>query len=70
MRSERQTFPLTMAYVAASNGIYRGTLQKELDLSTVVGTIYYAEITADGPVGERGFWRFQVEVRDRVDGVQ
>jgi hypothetical protein len=41
-----QTWPLTLAYVAASNGKYRGRLK--YDLALTEGKTYTAHITATG----------------------
>lgn len=40
-----QSWPLTMTFVASSNGTYRGTLEDGLSLTE--GESYTAEITAD-----------------------
>jgi hypothetical protein len=49
------SLPVTMSYVAASDGIYRGVLDKALVLT---GTLsYFAEITATNGDGLDGFWR-------------
>lgn len=60
------TFPLTLDYVAASNGNYRGVLDK--DIVVVVGTRYLCEITVAGSSGERAFWQLIVEVEQRREG--
>lgn len=49
---ENQTFPLTLAYVSATDGVYRGTL--ESDLSLVEGTEYTAHVEADAGDGKVG----------------
>jgi hypothetical protein len=49
------TLPVTLSYVAASDGIYRGVLDKALVLSP--GLTYFAEITATNGDGLDGFWR-------------
>lgn len=51
-----QTWPATMAYVAASNGNYRGILED--DLALVDGTTYFAHIDADGGANRIGHWEF------------
>jgi len=48
------TFPVTMDYVAASDGIYRATIDKALAVSE--GVTYYVEVTA-AEGGVDGFWR-------------
>lgn len=58
-----QAWPLVLAYVAASDGIYRGVL-----LSTVLPiavTDYTATLTADDGNGSIGTWQIDVEVHDR-----
>lgn len=50
-----ETWPLTLSYVAASDGNYIGNLSDELELTA--GRTYFVEITAVS--GEwKGFWRF------------
>lgn len=49
-----ETWPLTLGYVAASDGIYRATLADTLDL--VRGLEYVAHVTADGGAGLKGAW--------------
>ena len=50
-----QTFPVTLAYIAASSGDYRATLDKELLLLDDID--YIAEITATSTEGD-AFWKF------------
>ncbi len=40
-----QTFPLTLSYVAASNGNYRGVLEDDLNLTESAS--YWVQVTAD-----------------------
>ncbi len=56
-------FPLTLDYVASSNGDYRGVLDK--DVSVIAGTRYLCEITVTGSVGERAFWQIVVDAAQR-----
>lgn len=49
-----ETWPLALAYVTGSDGIYRATLKDTLDI--IVGKTYTAEIIADGGDGLRGKW--------------
>ena len=58
-----QTFPVTLAYVAASNGDYRASLVKALAL--VDDTEYIAEITATDAAGD-GFWEFPFVAETRT----
>ncbi|WP_027037883.1 hypothetical protein [Mesorhizobium ciceri] len=51
-----QTWPAAMAYVASSDGIYRGILEDDLGL--VDGTTYYAHIEADAGTNRIGHWEF------------
>ncbi len=50
-----QSFPVTLVYVAGSNGDYRATLTKDLLLLDDIE--YIAEITATATAGD-GFWKF------------
>lgn len=51
------SWPITMDYVAASNGKYRGTVDKAI--SVVDGATYFAEITAaEGTIDK--FFRIQL----------
>ena len=59
-----ETWPLTMSYVAASNGKYRAKLKDTLTL--IPGRGYVAEITADGGADLRAFWELPVKVERRV----
>lgn len=55
---------ITLAYVAASNGDWRGTLRDDAALKS--GADYIAEITADGGAGLRAFWRLPFKAEDRA----
>lgn len=59
-----QSFPLTLAYVASSNGNYRGTLEDTLN--TIVGDILTAQVTADAGPALRGYWEVPCQVQTRV----
>ena len=56
--------PIAMSYVAASNGLYRGTIAD--DLAVTLGVSYVAEITADGGAGLKGAWSFPFTVVSRI----
>jgi hypothetical protein len=49
------SFPVTLAYVAESDGVYRGVSDKAMTLSDTL--TYFAEITATNGDGLDGFWR-------------
>ncbi|RWH86448.1 MAG: hypothetical protein EOR77_21610 [Mesorhizobium sp.] len=51
-----QTWPAAMAYVADSDGLYRGILEDDLGL--VDGTTYTAHIDADAGTNRIGHWEF------------
>lgn len=53
------TWPLTMAYVAASDGDYRGILSDEL--AFVARQTYYAHITADAGSDRVGRWKLKIK---------
>ncbi len=57
-----QSWPLTMPYVAASNGDYRATLISTLTL--VVGDLYIAKISAVES-GLNGYWELPLTVEKR-----
>lgn len=58
-----QSWPLTLAYVAASDGDYRGVLEDTLAVE--IGDSLMAEVTIDGGSGRKAFWRMPVKVRQR-----
>ncbi len=60
-----QTWPTTMLYVAASDGIYRATLQDVITL--VPDARYTAKVTANGGAGLLGFFELPVVARIRRD---
>lgn len=51
-----QSFPMTLAYVASSNGDYRGTLEDGLTL--LPNKQYVVEVTADAGNDLIGFFRY------------
>lgn len=59
-----ETWPLTLAYVAASNGNYRGSVSYGLEITP--DGAYVAEITADGGTGLRGFWEVPLTAAKRT----
>lgn len=57
-----QSWPTTMDYVAASDGIYRAYLSSGLEL--VAGNQYFAHIDADSG-GAQGHWEFAFVAKTR-----
>lgn len=57
------TFPLTMDYVAASEGVYRAVVDKALAVAE--GKSYRAEITVSASGGRDGFWDIDFKARRR-----
>lgn len=53
-----ETWPLTLAYVASSNGKYRATLKDTLTVSK--DTKYYAHIDIDGGTDLRRHWETEI----------
>ena len=49
-----QSWPLTLTYVAASNGDYRGTLSDDLVISGSQNIT--AQVTVDGGAGLKRYW--------------
>ncbi len=60
-----QTWPTTLLFVAASDGIYRATLQDVITL--VPDAKYTAKVTANGGAGLLGFFELPVVARIRRD---
>ena len=56
------SWPVTLDYVAASNGNYRATIDKAILLT--YSNIYYVEITA-AESGIDSFWRIPIHARYR-----
>jgi len=48
------TVPLTLSYVASSNGKYRGTIPHDADVTA--GRVYIATILAISSAGQRAQW--------------
>lgn len=55
---------ITLAFVSASNGNWRGVLPDTAALKS--GADYVAEITADGGAGLQAFWRLPFKAQDRT----
>lgn len=51
-----ETWPITLQYIAASDGNYHGNFDDGIEL--IVGKIYIVEIAADAGGGLKAFWRF------------
>lgn len=60
-----ETWPLSMPYVAASNGVYRALLVA--DLALTAGRPYRAIITVDAGDGIEGRWELRFKPRKRTD---
>ena len=60
-----QSFPITLAYVAASNGRYQGLLEDSLSL-TAHGK-YTARINIVGIDGKRGHFKRAIRAMERTD---
>lgn len=58
-----ETWPLSMSYVASSNGNYRATLADTL--AVVVGNRYTALVTANAGAGLQAEWEEPVKVLKR-----
>ncbi len=58
-----ETWPLTMTYVSASDGIYRATLKDTLTVT--LGEIYIAQVSANGGAGLQGRWDLPIAVKER-----
>lgn len=61
-----EMWPLTLAYVASSNGTYRATLKSTLTLPAA-GQSVVAEVSANGGSGKKGFWKMTVGVKERTE---
>lgn len=59
-----QTWPVTMDYVAASNGKYRSILKDKAELTA--GTKYVAVIDVDGGTDLIGHWEFPFTPKTRT----
>ncbi len=58
-----ETWPLTLDYIAASDGNYSATLTDTLGVT--LSGIYDAEITVDGGAGLKAFWVMPLVVKKR-----
>jgi len=58
-----ETWPLTLDYVAASNGLYRAVLKDTLTL--VVGGLYTAKIDVNDGADRQAHWKFLLRVETR-----
>ena len=56
--------PITLEYIASSDGNYRAVLDAELPL--VAGKCYVAHIDADGGTDRVGHWEFKFKVLRRT----
>jgi len=59
-----QSWPTTLAYVAASNGKYRAVLEDGLAFSS--GEPYTAKISADGGADKVGYWEVPIKALRRT----
>jgi len=59
-----QSWPLTLAFVSSSNGVYRGTLEDGLSLAE--GEVYTAEITADAGSDQIASWSIKLTANKRT----
>ncbi len=59
-----ETWPITLGYVAASNGLYQAILSDALVL--VVGDLYTAKIDADDGPNKVAHWEFPVRAETRT----
>ncbi len=60
-----QTWPLTLDYVATSDGDYCGTLNDTLEQT--IDAIETAQVTFDGGMGLKAFWQTPCVVQVRED---
>ncbi|TIN84352.1 hypothetical protein [Mesorhizobium sp.] len=58
-----QSWPADMAYVASSDGLYRGILEDDLALTE--GEAYVAHVDADAGANRVGHWEFNFKARTR-----
>ena len=59
-----QTWPLSLVFVSSSDGVYRGTLEDDLNLTE--GEIYTAEINADAGSDQIANWSIQLTAIKRT----
>jgi hypothetical protein len=61
-----ESWPVTMAYVAGSNGNYRAIIEDDVEF--VARRAYYAHIRADGGGSNRiGTWKFAFTPQTRAE---
>jgi hypothetical protein len=60
-----QSWPLSMTYVATTNGDYRATISDAAQM--IPGRNYFAEISANAGVNKIGFWRHRFRAVSRND---
>jgi len=61
-----ETWPLTMGYIAASNGNYRSILTDTLSATLSNGVELIAQITANAGAGLNGFWEIKINTAKRL----
>lgn len=59
-----ETWPLSMGYVTASDGIYRAVIENTITITA--GLVYAAEVSADGD-GLQAFWALTVIAATRTN---
>lgn len=59
-----QTWPLTLVYITASDGVYRGVLDAALDVE--LGDRVTVEATVSASGGRNGFFSKKTVVRERT----
>ncbi len=59
-----ESWPLTMNYVAASNGLYRAVLKDTLTL--VVDDLYTAKVDVNAGVDKQAHWEFPIRTETRL----
>lgn len=55
--------PISMAYVAASDGDYRGTIEDSA--AFISGKLYTAKVSADASGGLKGYWELPLRAETR-----
>lgn len=59
-----QTWPISLSYIASSNGDYRATIEYDVAYPAI-GQKIHAEITVDAGAGRRAFFKPIVTVAER-----
>ncbi|KKK68278.1 hypothetical protein LCGC14_2945670 [marine sediment metagenome] len=59
-----ESWPITLSYVAASDGLYQAILKDTMTL--VSGGLYTAKIDADDGPNKRAHWEFPVRAETRL----